>query len=51
MKTKRKFRQRRLALPFGEPVNAVDHERGKQLMARMRETLAQQFAGKSKCTL
>lgn len=50
MKTRRKLRQRRLALPFGEPVNPVDHERGRELLARMRETLAQQFAEKSKCT-
>lgn len=48
MKTKRKLRQRRLALPFGEPVNPVDHDRGRELIARMRDTLARQFSEKSK---
>lgn len=48
MKTKRKLRQRRLALPFGEPVNHVDYESGKAAFERMRESLARQFAAKIK---
>lgn len=44
MKTHRKLRTRRLALPFGEPANPVSYERGKEHFARMRETLSKKFA-------
>lgn len=43
MKAKRKLRQRRLALDFATPISPVDHERGRELFAKLRETLSRQF--------
>ncbi len=39
MKTRRKLRQRRLALPFDVPLHPVDYQRGKELFKRMVATL------------
>jgi len=42
-------RQRLLTLDFATPANPVSYEKGKALFAKMKETLARQFAacGKS----
>lgn len=40
MKTKRKLRQRRLALDFATPANPVDHDRGRALLAQIAAQLS-----------
>lgn len=40
----KRIRQRRLSLDFATPANPVPYEKGKQLFAKMKETLARQFA-------
>lgn len=40
----KRARTRRLALNFAEPLHPVPFEKGRQLFAKMKETLARQFA-------
>lgn len=39
MKTRRKLRQRRLALNMADPLHPVSYERGKELFAQIRAGL------------